>query len=54
MIVKINLAKPLILKDFKRTSNNQIAVFGVYIHKNVVWELIKFLKNKYFSNFKWG
>jgi hypothetical protein len=33
MSEKINIAKSLILKDFKRTSNNQIAVIGVYIHK---------------------
>ncbi len=33
MSEKINIAKSLILKNFKRTSNNQIAVIGVYIHK---------------------
>jgi hypothetical protein len=33
MIQKINEAKPLILKHFKRNNNNQVAEIGVQIHK---------------------
>ena len=33
IIKKINEAKPIILKHFKRNNNNQIAEIGVQIHK---------------------
>jgi hypothetical protein len=46
MSEKINIAKSLILKDFKRTSNNQIAVIGVYIHKKCSLKVNRVLKKQ--------